>query len=120
MRASECTHYTPGEQASFEAGIKLGALYHQWSGTPVSPATAAALGKEIAASVSLQPFMESCEVDIDPEALRRAVNRFGYAELRGEMFTARVETAVQGARARAELRIEDGYPLMRLLEVRRA
>ncbi len=27
------------EQAVFEAGIKLGALYHQWVGTPISRAS---------------------------------------------------------------------------------
>ncbi|MBQ3684350.1 MAG: hypothetical protein II925_02025, partial [Methanomicrobium sp.] len=34
-------------QAVFEAGIKLGALYHQWVGTPISPKTAASVEKAI-------------------------------------------------------------------------
>ncbi|MFH0966806.1 MAG: dihydroneopterin aldolase family protein, partial [Methanobacteriota archaeon] len=31
------------ERAAFEAGIKLGALYHQWVGTPVSRESANSL-----------------------------------------------------------------------------
>jgi len=111
---------TPGELAAFEAGIKLGAIYHQWSGTPASPKTAAALERAMVASVSLQPFVASCDVGIDRAALKRTVNRFGYAELRGEMLTAMVETRVEGARAVAALGLQDGYPMMRLLEVRHA
>jgi len=43
------------DQAIFEAAIKLGALYHQWVGTPVSPSTASVLESAIQESVSLQP-----------------------------------------------------------------
>ena len=31
------------ERAGFEAGIKLGALYHQWVGTPISQDSAESL-----------------------------------------------------------------------------
>ncbi len=31
------------DQAVFEAGIKLGALYHQWVGTPISRKSAASV-----------------------------------------------------------------------------
>jgi len=71
----------------------------------------------MADSTSLQPFVCSCSVGIDSEAVERAINRFGYAELRGEMLKADIETCVEGARARAMLEFRDGYPLMQLLEV---
>jgi len=108
---------TQGELAAFESGIKLGAIYHQWNGTPVSPGTATELEKTIAESTSLQPFVDSCDVVIDREMLLRSLNRFGYAELRGEMLRAGVSTTVGGARASVKLGLTDGYPLMQLVEV---
>ena len=44
---------TNREIAAFEAGIKLGALYHQFVGSPVSPKTADSLERAIEESISL-------------------------------------------------------------------
>ncbi|HNB04242.1 MAG TPA: dihydroneopterin aldolase family protein, partial [Methanoregulaceae archaeon] len=53
------------DQAIFEAAIKLGALYHQWVGTPVSPSTASTLESAIQESVSLQPYVADIHVSLD-------------------------------------------------------
>ena len=53
---------TSQNQAVFEAGIKLGALYHQWVGTPVSQNSAAGLESAIEQAVILQPFVEEIAV----------------------------------------------------------
>ena len=45
------------EQVVFEAGIKLGALYHQWVGTPISRASAGSVEAAIERAVILQPFV---------------------------------------------------------------
>ena len=75
---------TDRERAAFEAGIKLGALYHQWVGTPVSPATADLLEQAIERSVALQPAVESVRVHLNRSLM--SLNSFGYSELGGMMF----------------------------------
>jgi hypothetical protein len=101
-------------QAAFEAGIKLGALYHQWVGTPISPRTTESVATAIAQAVALQPFVEEIEVVIDTG--RMTPNAFGYSELAGIMFEVTIETQVGTARCRASLKEEDGYPMMKIIE----
>ena len=60
---------TNREIAAFEAGIKLGALYHQFVGSPVSPKTADSLERAIEESISLQPYVRSVDVRIDRRML---------------------------------------------------
>ncbi|MDD1675881.1 MAG: dihydroneopterin aldolase family protein [Methanomicrobiales archaeon] len=103
------------EKAAFEAGIKLGALYHQWTGTPVSPQTAASLETAMEKSVSLQPFVEEIRVRLVRE--RMILNPFGYGEVRGDQFEVRLSTNVNGSRCRAALSFEEGYPLMKILSL---
>ena len=74
---------TEREAAAFEAGIKLGALYHQFVGSPVSAETAESLEVAMEESISLQPFVRSVSVEIDRQMLGR--NVFGYGELAGKM-----------------------------------
>ena len=103
------------EIAAFEAGIKLGALYHQFVGSPVSPKTAASLEKAIEESISLQPYVRSVEVRIDRRMLSE--NAFGYGELEGRMIFAEVEIEYLGetARARLEYDPDKDYPMMKLI-----
>ena len=75
---------TDREQAVFEAGIKLGALYHQWVGTPVSKKSAASIESAIEQAVILQPFVEEITVRLDRNLMTE--NDFGYSELSGLMF----------------------------------
>jgi hypothetical protein len=104
---------TDRERAAFEAGIKLGALYHQWVGTPVSPATAELLEKAIERSVALQPAVESVRVNLGRGLM--SPNAFGYSELGGMMFDVEVTTRVGKARCRAGLIRTEDYPLMSLV-----
>ncbi|MFW6383973.1 MAG: dihydroneopterin aldolase family protein [Halodesulfurarchaeum sp.] len=105
---------TAGEQAAFEAGIKLGALFHQFVGTPVSPESAGSLERAIEASIENQPHCEAVEVTIDRDALEADIGPFGYTGLAGRhvTVTARIET--DGKRAVAGMAMVDGYPLMEL------
>jgi len=102
------------EQAIFEAGIKLGALYHQWVGTPVSRRSAASLERAIEQAVILQPFVEEITVRLNRSLMTE--NIFGYSELSGLMFDAEIVTRVGFAYCRARLAPHDGYPLMRIME----
>jgi len=102
------------EQAVFEAGIKLGALYHQWVGTPISRDSAASVEKAIERAVILQPFVEEITVRLDRSLMTE--NRFGYSELSGMMYDAEIITRVGFTYCRARLSPENGYPLMKIVE----
>ncbi|MHC1626586.1 MAG: dihydroneopterin aldolase family protein [Methanoculleaceae archaeon] len=106
---------TEGERAAFEAGIKLGALYHQWVGTPVSPETAPAVEHAIESAVRLQPCVKSVRVRLNRGMME--LNRFGYSELAGCMFDVEITTQVGDRICRASLSFEDGYPMMRIDEI---
>ncbi|MCQ8893795.1 MAG: dihydroneopterin aldolase family protein [Methanolinea sp.] len=105
---------TARERAILEAGIKLGALYHQWVGSPVSPGTAGSLERAIEESVGLQPFVEEIHVWLDRGLM--SPNAFGYSELSGLMLNVDITTRVEGACCRARLRREGDYPLMEIVE----
>jgi hypothetical protein len=104
------------EQAIFEAGIKLGALYHQWVGTPVSQESAGSVETAIERSVILQPFVEEITVRLDRRLMEK--NIFGYSELSGLMFDVTIITRVNRAYCKARLAPRKGYPLMKVVECR--
>ncbi len=102
------------ERAVFEAGIKLGALYHQWVGTPISRNSAASVETAIERAVILQPFVEEITVRLDRSLM--TANVFGYSELSGLMFHAEIVTRVGFSYCRARLAPSGGYPLMEIVE----
>ena len=104
---------TDRERAAFEAGIKLGALYHQWVGAPVSVATAESLEKAIGESVGLQPAVEQVKVTLDRGLM--SPNAFGYSEVAGLMFDVELVARVGKARCTATLSRMEDYPLMTLV-----
>jgi len=105
---------TNREQAIFEAGIKLGALYHQWIGTPISQNSAASVESAIEQAVILQPFVEEITVRLDRKLMTQ--NVFGYSELSGLMFNVDIVTRVGFSYCRARLASQEGYPLMQIVE----
>jgi dihydroneopterin aldolase len=108
---------TPREALLFEAGIKLGGIFHQYLGIPVSPKTAGPLARTIEAAVALQPFVEEVRVRIVPaRGGAPGRGRFGYRYVTGEMIDARVTLADGPARVVARLSYRDDlrYPLMRV------
>ena len=105
---------TDCEKAVFEAGIKLGALYHQWVGTPISRSSAASVEAAIEKAVILQPFVEEITVRLDRNLMTE--NIFGYSELSGLMFDVEIITRVGFAYCRAHLAPHEGYPLMKIVE----
>ena len=108
---------TDAETAAFETGIKFGALYHQFAGTPVSPQSAASLELAIEESIENQPHARSVAVDIDTDRLEAATEDHGYTELTGEYMDVEVVVEYDGVVATAEMSMVDGYPLMQLVDV---
>ncbi len=105
---------TERDRAIFEAGIKLGALYHQWVGTPISRKSAASIETAIEQAVILQPCVEQVTVRLDRNLMTE--NIFGYSELSGLMFDVEIITRVGFTYCRAQLVPENGYPLMQIVE----
>lgn len=106
------------EQALFEAGIKLGGLFHQFIGVPVAPRTARSLARAIEEAVSLQPYVERVRVSIRPERGEKlGPGRFGYRYLAAAMLEVRLSLRVGREVVEAELVFREDlrYPLMRVL-----
>ncbi|WP_135823310.1 dihydroneopterin aldolase family protein [Halorussus ruber] len=107
---------TDRDSACFEAGIKFGALYHQFAGTPVSPDSSASLETAIEESIENQPFCESVTVDILTEKLEAEIDH-GYTELTGRFMEVEIVVDHEGVEVVTCMEMEDGYPLMKVESV---
>jgi hypothetical protein len=107
---------TDAQAACFEAGIKFGSLYHQFAGTPVSPASARSLERAMAEAIENQPHCETVDVTILDDRLEAAIDH-GYTELTGALMEVEMRIAYEDVRVRTRMEMEDGYPLMRLVAV---
>jgi hypothetical protein len=111
---------TRREALLFEAGIKLGGVFHQYLGTPVGARTARRLARTIEDAVRLQPYVQSIRVRIDPaRAGPEGKGEFAYRYLVAEMLGAEVTLSDGQETVRAELvhRPDLRYPLMRVVAV---
>ncbi len=117
---SKTNSITERDNALFEAGIKLGALYHQFSGSPVNLKTVDSLEKAIAESISVQPYVKSITVSIDRGMIRSKLNsEFGYCELEGRMLNVNLTMKYENVRVNASIKFnrELDYPLMKIEEI---
>lgn len=102
------------EIAAFEAGIKLGTLYHQFVGTPLDVESADGLAAAMAEAIANQPACVSASVELDRDRIDADTTRFGYTELAGAHIDATVVTEHGEATVTAGIGLEDGYPMMRI------
>ncbi len=110
---------TAREVACFEAGVKFGSLYHQFAGTPVSPASAAELAAAMEAAIENQPHCRSVTVSVREDALAADLDdEHGYAELSGRHYDAEVVVEYEGVEVVARMAMAEGYPRMRVDSVR--
>ncbi|MEF8873179.1 MAG: dihydroneopterin aldolase family protein [Candidatus Thermoplasmatota archaeon] len=111
------------ERIAFEVGIKLGALFHQFIGTPVSPHNIDILEKSIENTTESQAFVKSAEVNIKPSGSGdeddENMGPFDYTTLTEDMIEAEVVIEYDGLRAVGEMRYveEMNYPLMYIKEI---
>jgi dihydroneopterin aldolase len=105
---------TPRERAIFEGAITMGALFHQFIGTPVSIKTVKLLERVIEESMELQPCIRKMEVKIDKETLDEAKNGYEYLSLTGNMLDVKVVSEYGDVRVVVRMRYveELHYPLM--------
>ena len=102
------------ERALFEGAITMGALFHQFVGTPVNSESAETLEKSIKEAMELQPCIEKVEVKIDRDILEEAKSEFNYVSLNGDMLDIQVISKYDSKKAvlRMEYINELKYPLM--------
>lgn len=110
---------TDAEVACFETGVKFGSLYHQFAGTPVSADSAKSLADAIEASIENQPHCQDVSVTVDERAIQEAAGDVGYTEFTGSLFEAEVVVEYAGVRVVSQMAMEDGYPLMQVVDVQK-
>lgn len=114
------SNITKRERAIFEGAISMGALFHQFVGTPVNESTKDSLEKAMEDSLSLQPAIEKVEVKIRFDKLSEAMTEFDYTSLTGDMLDVKIHTKVDDVVAiiRIEFIEELNYPLMYVEDIK--
>ena len=109
------------ERAAFEAGIKMGSIYHQYVGAPVNQSNVGALEQAIEAGMRVQPFVEDVRVRIDRSKIRAKRGApYKYYSVTGDMLDVWLRVRYGGAVAECVMSYvpELRYPLMRVVELR--
>ena len=108
------SNITTRERAIFEGAISMGALFHQFVGTPVNKNSKESLETSMEESLKLQPAIEDVEVEIRFDKLEQAMTEFDYTSLSGDMLDVKIHTKVDNILAiiRIEFIEELNYPLM--------
>lgn len=117
MSGTEKIKITDRDNALFEAGIKLGSLYHQFIGSPLSVDGIKAMESAIEKSILAQPFIEMISVKIDENKVRAELNEtFEYTELKGAMLDVKIGVRYHSSLVCASLSFSDelNYPLMKI------
>jgi hypothetical protein len=113
---------TARDRALFEAGIKLGALYHQAVGFPIrnDPAVLESLEEALEQSFGCQPYVQSIKVTL---AGRGKVgpkgHPFDYGELAGDQLNVELVVEYDSVRVAAGIQFVDElqFPLMYVKEI---
>ncbi|TXT55461.1 MAG: Dihydroneopterin aldolase [Promethearchaeota archaeon] len=108
---------TERERACFEAGIKLGALYHILSGIPIvkDENIINSIEKGIQSAISCQPFVETVEINLDrKKILGKKEKPYKYDEIHGEIIKAKIMINYKTTRIIAKVEWVENlmYPLM--------
>lgn len=102
------------ERAIFEGAITMGALFHQFVGTPVNSESAETLEKSIKEAMELQPCIDEVNVLVNRKILEDSKSEFEYVSLSGEMMDIKVVSRYDDKTAVLRMKyIEElHYPLM--------
>ena len=109
------------QRAVFEAGIKLGTIYHQYVGCPVNFNNVDVLEKAIEEGTKVQPFVDDVKINIDRTHLKKVKSKksYKYVTLTGNMLRVWLKVSYGNAIAICELKyVEDiDYTLMLVKEI---
>jgi hypothetical protein len=120
-KADKYFNCTDSERAVFEAGIKLGTVYHQFVGAPISQNNVKVMEQAIAEGAKVQPFVKDAIVRIDRSRLREKSTEFDYLTLTGDMLEVTLSVKFKDVEVICEMKhIEEmDYPLMFVKDVKR-
>ncbi|MHA1505615.1 MAG: dihydroneopterin aldolase family protein [Candidatus Asgardarchaeia archaeon] len=110
---------TDRERAIFECGISLGAIYHQFVGTPIFKANLELLEKAIKSCIESQPFIEEVDVKITPPRDVEGISPYVFCEISGYNLRAKVVSKYGKYRVVGRLNYDEElkYPLMYIEKV---
>ena len=119
-KAEKYFNCTDSERAAFEAGIKLGSIFHQNVGTPISKANVDVLEQAIEGGVQIQPFVNNVTIEIDRGKLKNKHDEYDYDSLTGNMLKVNLKIKYRKAVAHAKLEYiqELNYPLMYISSIK--
>jgi len=111
---------SPRERATFEAGIKLGGIFHQFVGLPLSLTNKQAVEQAIQESVKVQPYVVSAKVEIRRHMLHKKKGEFDYTTLKGTDLYVELVLRFKNVELLAVMEYleKEGYPLMYIKEIR--
>ena len=102
------------ERAIFEGGISMGALFHQFIGTPVNNETIPILEKAMEESIQLQPAVVEVSVNLDEKLIESCSGTMGYTSLTGEMMHVKIITKINDKIIKTCISYDEDlhYPIM--------
>ncbi|MGC8496405.1 MAG: dihydroneopterin aldolase family protein [Thermoplasmata archaeon] len=118
-KAEQYFNCTMRDRAIFEAGIKLGTVYHQFVGVPINKDNVEILEKAIEESIKVQPFVDSVSVQIDRSLLKKSAGPYKYLTLTGNMIHVELTIKYQRVKVICKLNYiaEIDYPLMYISDI---
>ena len=110
---------TVRDRVMFEAGIKMGTIYHQFVGTPFDGQSVSHLEETISRAIEVQPYVVSAKVTIDRSVIPPRDDTYSYVSLTGDMIRAEVCIEIDSVKVTAKMGYinEIGYPLMYISDV---
>lgn len=105
---------TDRERAIFEGGISMGALYHQFVGTPINLDSVDSLEKAIKESIMLQPAIVDVDVNLNKDMIKSSCSSFGYTSLEGNMLEIELTTQINDTVIKTCISYDENlnYPIM--------
>lgn len=111
------SNITARERAIFEGAISMGALFHQFVGTPVNKNTKKSLEIAIKESIELQPCIEKVKVSINFDNIENT--EFEYVGLTDKMLDIKIYSKIKDTTAIIRIKFieELNYPLMYIEDI---
>ena len=126
LKKNDKIYFSPNlslrERASFETGIKLGALYHILCGIPISSdeKIIKSIEKGIEAAIRCQPYVKSVKIElVKDKIVGNKSTPFDYDEITGKIIRAELLINYEDIEVLAKIDwIEEmQYPLMYIEEI---
>jgi len=108
------TEVTARDRAIFEGAITLGAIFHQFTGLPLTKSLIPLIQETIEKTMSVQPFIQKIKVKINEDEVRDYAHTYDYSVLSGDILELEVISQYENARVHLGMKyVEDlDYPLM--------